>query len=594
MDAPAGVTAKGGGPAPLALRAFGADDHPLEDRPGAPHPPGYFGPDEGAAGKPGSLFLWGVLTLAGLWGLVRVVPALSDLLAALAVLVLGALIALPAAWGAAVRRGHGLGTLAATGRLRAVVGGGGLRVALAGLAGMAGAAALVTRLVEAGPVLWGLAVLALPLTWGLMAWLSPRVAPEAEGLHARRLVHLWSQIGAVTGLLMMALGLALLWPTSPPVPAEASMGAPLVAEALALARLWAGLEAYALGQAAEFGGWGRAAAALVSAAALVGVFWALSALAVTVALPWAEWRRAVAPASDAPAPPAPGRLGPGVAVAVALAVLVAAGLAGRHLGSLPPEARPSARAQVVVEVIGEALYSAGTRDQIDALRRGVMAEDAAGRAELRAALNAGFDAMEGNVETFLDEFYSLSGEYGRLIRWALGSLEDHMTAQLTETLQAGGVFAGFEATQARVLAEAQARAEGLARTEAAVLAANRIEGVNPARLRVAARHGIIPLPPPMLAADLARAQARWGASAGAGVIAVAMARRVAGGLAARGLIGTAARVALRAGGVLLAFGVDYALVKLDEYQNRDEFRDAILAEIAVQRALALGELAPLD
>jgi hypothetical protein len=573
MDAPVRVSAKGGGPAPLALRA---------------HPLGYFSQDEGGARGLVPLLLRGGLAVLALWLVVRVLPALPDLVAAGVVVLLGAVIGLPAAWGASVRRGHGLRTLATGGRLRMLLGGSALRVALAGLAGVVGAALLLLRLVEAEPAIWALALFALPLTWALMAWLAPHMAAEVAGVHARRLVQLWAQVGAVAVLLALALGLAVTLPAPQLLPLDATTGAPLVAEALALSRLWAGLEAFALGQAAEFGAWGRGLAALVSALALGGVFWALSGLAVALALPWGEWRRAIAPASDAAAPPAPGRLGPGVAVVVALAVLSGAGMAGRHLAALPPADRPSARVAVAVEMIGEALYRAGTHSRIEELHRAALAEDGDARARLRAALNAGFDAMEGNVDPFLDDFYSLSGEYGRIWRWAMGNLEAHMTAQVTEALQSGAPFAAYERLQASILAEAEARAEGLAQAEAAILAANRIEGVNPARLLVTARHGIIAPPAGMLADDLTRAQVRWGVSAGTGVVATIMARRVVAGLATRGLIGTAARMVMRAGGLLLAFGVDYALVKLDEYQNRDDFRDAILAEIAGQRAAALA------
>lgn len=531
------------------------------------------------------------MVLAALWLAVRLLPGLPDLAAAAVALGFGALIALPDAWGAAVRRGHGLAVWRGEGRLRGLMGGAGLRVLLAGGAGCAGAVLLLVRLEAATPAFWALAALALPLTWALMAVLTPRFAGEAAGLHARRLAQIWARLGAVAVLLALALALQLAAPQPLPAPAEGPpAAAPLVAEALVLARLWAGLEAFALGQAAEFGAWGRGLAGLVSAGGLAGVFWALATLAVAVALPPREAGRALAPASDAARPPPPGRLGPVAAAALALAVLGGAGLAGRWLAALPPESRPSARAQVAAEIIGEAVHAAGTRDRIAALHAAALAEDAAGRARLRAALNTGFDAMAGNVDAFLDDYYTLSGEYGRLIRWAFGRLEDHMTAAMAEALQAQAPFARFEAEQAAFLDAARARAEALAQAEAAILAESRIEGLNPARLRVDARHGALPLPPELLAADLARAQLRWGVSAGAGIVAASMARRVVTGLAERGLVAAAARMAVRAGGLLLAFGLDYALVKLDEYQNRDEFRDTILAEIEAQRTQALAAL----
>lgn len=567
-----------GGLAPLALRA---------------HPPGYFGQDEGGAAPAAPLlFLRCAVVVAGLWLVVRFLPGLPDPLAAALVVVLGGLVALPGAWALAVRRGHGLGTFAAQGRLRPLLAGPVLRLALAATGGTLAAGLLLLRLVEAGPALWALAALVLPLTWALMARLARWGRTEQVGLHARRLVHRTAMALSVGAALALSLLSGLLAPFPEPSPFAAPVAAgPLVAEALALARLWAGLEAYALGHATEFGDWGRAFALLVVAGTQAAMFWAMAALAVALALPRREWRRALAPASDAATPPAMGWPGPMAAAALVVALTAAATLGGRWLGAQPPEARPAARVGLAVELIGDTLYRSGTLDELQALRAAALAEDAEAREQLRAALDAGFDAMAGNVDPFLDGYYSLSGEYGRLLRWAFGRLEAHMTAQLSLALQEGAPFAPYERLQSELLAEAEARASALAAAEAALLASARIDAANPARLLVTARHGPLPLPAELLSADLRRAELRWGAAAGTGVIAAAMARRVAAGLASRGLMATAARMLVRVGGLLVAFGVDYALVKLDEYQNRDEFRAAILAEIEAQRALAASALA---
>lgn len=536
------------------------------------------------------LFLFGAAALGLLWLATRVLPGLPDLAAAALVLLLGAAIALPDAWAAAVRRGHGLGMLAQGGRLRGLGGGAAPRVIVTLAAGSLAAFLLLIRLAEAGLWTWLLAASTLPVTWGLMRALAPRFSTEAAGLHARRLTAFWARLAAVAVMLALAAALSLSVPPPLPAPDEGTPAAPLVSEALALARLWAGLEVFALGEVAEFGTWGRGLAALVAALGLAGVSWALASLAVAMTLPRHAAVRALAPASDAAHPPPVGWPGPVAALLLAACLLGAAAGASGQLAQLPLESRPSARAQVAVEVIGEVMHAAGTRARIDALRAAALAEDIEARAALRAALDAGFDAMEGNVDAFLDDFYTLSGEYGRLMRWAFGRLEAHMTAQLTEALQAGAPFARLEAEEARFLAGSEARAAALREAEAQILAESRVDGLNPARLRITARHGALPLPPELAAGDLARAELRWGVSAGTGIVAAAMAQRVAGRLAARGVLATAARMVARVGGLVLAFGLDYALLRLDEYQNREDFREAILAEIATQRAAALSAL----
>lgn len=565
----------GGGVAPRPLRRL---------------PPGDLGPEDGGAGALAPLLLRGVAALALVWLLVWWLPVLPDAVAVLAVLGFGAVVALPQAWAGAVRRGHDLRVMAEGAALRSLMAGALLRVGLAGIAGVGAAALAVLRLSEAGLAFWALAALALPLTWGLMAALAPRAAAQAAGLHARRMVHLWARLGA-SGLLLGAASLAgLVLPVAPAPLEGVPVAAPLVAEAQAAARLWAGFEAYALGQAAEFGAWGRGTALAVAAGALAGVFWALTGLAVALALPRAEWRRALAPASDGPEAPPAGRAGPVAAGVLAVAVLGGAIAAGSWLGARPPEARPVARAQIAAEVIGEALHVAGTAERLAALRAAALAQDAEGQAEVLAALDAGFDAMAANVEGFLDDYYSLIGEYERLWQWVWGGLEDHLTTQMQATLQAGAPFAAYEQALALAVAATEARAAELARAEAALLTASRIDGVNPARLRVVGRHAPLPLREVRLAGDLAAAQGRWIVSAGTGVVAAAVAQRVVAGLAARGLLGTAARIALRAGGVLVALGVDAALVELDEYLNRDTFRAEILADIEAQRQAARAAL----
>jgi hypothetical protein len=379
-------------------------------------------------------------------------------------------------------------------------------------------------------------------------------------------------------------------PAAVPAPLVSTSASPLVGEALVLARLWRGLEAYVLGQAAEFGALGRGLAGLAAAAGLAGLFWALASLAVGLTLPWAELGRALAPASAAPVPPAPGRAGPATVVLFLALAALAAGWAGARLGAVPPAARPSAQALVAAETIGGVLHAAGTADRLAALRAAALAEDDAARARLGRALDAGFAVMAANVETFLDDYYSLTGEYRRLLRWALGSLEARLTEDLAAALGAGAPLADFEAELAAAAAAAAMRAARLAEAEAELLAGARLEGVNPARLRLVAAHPALPPFEARLSADLAAAPRRLGVSAGAGMVAAALAQRVAARLAARGLIGAVARMAARAGGLALAFGLDYALVRLDEYQNRDSFRAEILAALEAQRAEARSAL----
>ena len=567
-----GETEEGGGAAPLA-------------------PPGYFRQDEGGAVPAAPLLLRGVLLLAALWLAVRLLPGLPDLAAVLLVAGLAALIALPWAWGLAVRRGFDLGTYTARGRLRPLLAGPVLRVVLSGFFSAGAAALLLLRLVEAGPVLWGLAALALPLAWALMVLLAPWGRTEQVGLHARRLVQLWSTALTVAALVILSALLGALAPMPAPPPFEAPVAAgPLVAEALAFARLWAGLEAYALGQAEAFGAWGRGLALLLLVAGQAAVFGAMATVALALALPWHAWRRAIGPASDAAAPPPVGRLGPVAAGALAL-LLAAAALSGSHwLAAQPPEARPAAQVMDLAERIDGQLHRPGTTQALVALRSEGLAETEAVAAGAEALINQGFDTMLANVDGFLDGYYSLWAEYARLGAAVTGSLERRLNRQISEALLDGAPFAPLEALQV----QAQARLMELAGRETALLAESRLEPGNPALVRILPGAEAAGLPPlsELLANEQRAAVTRFTAAGGVGAVSAVVARQLVARLAGRQAGSTAMRLVTRAGGPLVALGVDYGLLQLDAYRNRDAFRDEIVAQIEAQRRAALQALSP--
>jgi len=539
--------------------------------------------------------IWAALTgaalfLLALWGTVQVLPHLAWGWVLVLWLVLAAPVALAPAWVHAVRQGHE--ARLARGALRRWVFRGGLRVVLAGVGGLLALALLVLHLGRAEPLFWLAAVIAVVLPMALLPRLVAPVAGSVVGPHALRPA-IWLSVRlSVAAAVALHLLLALLVVPAPegaqtlPVAASA-----LVGEGLILARLWAGMEAFVLGQAAEFGTWGWLFAALGMALGLAGVYIALALGGVAAVLGPRELGRGLAPASDEINPPAPGRAGLTAAAALALGLGLGVALAERTLTAIPSSERPAAQLQTGAEWIGDALYRAGTWDQIQTLRAAVLAEDAVASARLVDAQDAAFDAMAGNVDLFLDGYYTLWADYMRLFAFVTFGLEQHLAGKLEEGLTSGAPFAAFEALRDSELAAIATRHADLLTQEAALLAAARLsDTTNPALLRVAQRRLALPDIGERLEADRARAQARWAASVGAGAMSFVIAQRVVTRLAERGLLRIAAQTLTRIGGVLVAFGVDYALVKLDEYQNRDDFRAEILAEIERLRSDARAGL----
>ncbi len=530
-----------------------------------------------------------MLLLGGLWLAVRVLAGVPDLGAALLVVAVGALIALPLAWALAVARGHKLGQFTPGGWLRWLMGGPVLRLGVAGLGGALAAVLLLLRLVEAGPVLWGLVALAFPLTWVAMVWLAPWGRSEKVRLHARRLVHraAVALCGAVLVFMWLLSGWVLPAPDLAPFEPPAAAG-PLVAEALALARLWAGLEAYALGQAAAFGAWGWGLALLVAVFGQLSAFAAAATLAVALALPGREWSRALAVASDAADPPPMGRAGPFVAVVLCLALIGLATTAGRWLFAEPPGQRPAARVMQGAERIGDAFYRPGTHEQLLTLRAQVAAQDAALVTGLEQAMEAGFDTMEANVDAFLDRYYSLGAEYLRLIN--MFRLEAHLERQLRRTLTDGGALQAAQHMLESAGPEVEARHEALRASEAALMARNRLAVDNPALLRLGGSFDPLPELRGRFAQELRTAQLRWAGAGGAGLLTAAIASRVAQRLAARGVLRVAARGLMRVAGLLVAVVVDYGLVRYEESQNREDFRAEIMTEIDRLRSETMATL----
>lgn len=531
--------------------------------------------------------LGGAALFVGLvWGAVQALPHLAWPLVALVWLLVAGPVALAPAWSASVRAGHAARLWRGQGR--ALLYRGGVRVILAGVVALIATALMLLRLHDAVPILWLLALLAALLPVMLTPFLARRLGGALAGLHALRL----ALRGAVALSVAFALAVhgVLAWSilpvANPPVglamdPQAAPMAlSVLVAEGMTLSRLWSGLEGFALGHLAEFGDLGRWSAAALSLAGQAGVYTALALAGATAAIGGAELGRALAPASDAPAPPPPGRAGVVAAVALAMALMLVAGLAERELATTPPADRPAAQVQIAAERIGDVLYRAGTLEQIEALRNVVLAEDAMTRARLDIALDHAFDAMAANVDPFLDGYYTLWADYMRLFAWMTGGLEQHLARQLQAALTDGAPFARLEALRDAELATMAARHADLLAQEAALLTAARLpDHTNPARVRIEQSRPALPEIAGRLQADMDRAATRWAVAGGTGVLAVIVAQRVVTRLAARGVLRGAARALTRVAGLLVAVGVDYALVRLDEVQNRAAFRAEILAEI---------------
>jgi hypothetical protein len=413
----------------------------------------------------------------------------------------------------------------------------------------------------------------------------------------------------------------------------------------AVGGFWAGFERFFLASLAAHGLAGIAALALVALGK--GALYLFIALTIAAFLvPRAEYARILAPpvASEAPPAIAPGLVARATSVVMIMLVFVylpGVQLAETALRMYPAINEAPERARVSVERIGDVLVREGTIRELELARADVTEQRALALARVTTALDAGFDQMRGNVDLYLDWYYSLPAEYARLASLLMGNAEALIAGKLEETLGAGDPFAAAGAALAEALAaDAALQAAYRDRTNA-IIAANRIEPGAEVDVETIGFAGLdaLALPEPVAFTSIGQRMGIGAASGGiAGIASALIARRAVASLAARGSFRIAAKalqvasgraigglggaaagaavggaagsvvpgfgtaIGALAGGIVGGFGVglgaDYLVLKLEESLSRETNRAGIIAaidakEAELRRGLALSPRAPL-
>ncbi len=356
-------------------------------------------------------------------------------------------------------------------------------------------------------------------------------------------------------------------------------------------------------------------------------------------MPRAEWRRVFGPLWDEREAPVltPRRL----AVACALFTFVTLFIGVPLLSSVETQvrARPElqqafAGARLRVERIGEEYFAPGTIAALERSRRVALARLDVSTANLRQKTDAAFAAMAGNVDVYLDWYYSLGAEYARIGHLLTGDLEDYMARKFAETLAQEDALREVENALAASLvnsAEANALYERLV---AGLMTQNRID-VSGQQLDVIQTIALTDVLVPPEHTELLGVQNRLLASSGGAVagfiggaiagklvakvvtkssfklatqaVAKLVAKKAAGtglgagaGATAGGAIGSVVPglgTALGAliggvlGGLAVGVGIDAALIEFEEAVGRDAFRAELLQALDEAKREYL-ELAP--
>ena len=234
-------------------------------------------------------------------------------------------------------------------------------------------------------------------------------------------------------------------------------------------------------------------------------------------------------------------------------------------------------------------------------------------------VNASFDARIDNIDGYLDDYYSLPADYERLVNLVGGNVEEFAAQRLQEKIDSGI----DDSELALKLEEYSAQSQAILDRFESAKASSKIEEVPEWLMKskdvVDATLFDETIEPDQKLLSLGQ---RFGVSAAAGTaagvatkavskkliertvekqffknvvsrITSVLASRAAGGVVGAA-IGTAAgpvgTILGAAAGTAASIGVDYALLKVDEGQNRESYKEQITDAIEEERAEVLSLL----
>jgi hypothetical protein len=406
-------------------------------------------------------------------------------------------------------------------------------------------------------------------------------------------------------------------------------GSALVQEVSQYLAFYDGVRFYVLGRLGDLDHWWQL---LLYAVGSLVVFYNACAILSCFLIPAAEYRRLFGPLSDAdqPSPVPLSRMAAISAVTAFLSLFIYLPLFCyveiwvRQSPELV-EARKEAETWVIqnVEKIGDEFYREGTILQIEKAKMEVLKNMDVSRARLEGQIDRAFDRLEDNVDVYLDWYYSLVGEYARIVNLLVGDLETYMTRKLGECLQEGDAFKEVEASFNRSLSEYKSAQDTYQKMAEKIMNQNRVT-IQGSSFQIVERMSLKDVLNPPIHQDMIRLETRMMVGGGVAVVSGAVTAVVikkiiakvvgknvlklaakalskvvisktagsvggAGAGAAAGAavgsivpgIGTAAGAIIGGiiGGIVVGVSVDKLLIELEEAINRDEFKQDILSAI---------------
>ena len=285
--------------------------------------------------------------------------------------------------------------------------------------------------------------------------------------------------------------------------------------------------------------------------------------------------------------------------------------------------------RLVVEQIDGDYFQEGTREQIARARSEAALPVGAAAEQLRREVDATFDRLETEaVDEYLDWYYSLPAEWGRLLKLLAGGaerLEGHLTEKVRETFEQEKWYAGINTAFDRLMAADEEARKAYEQNVRAILERNRVgsQRMQGAEIDVSSIASLDDILKPSFHQDFVPAAHRFfGASGGGAAVAggagTIIAQKVKTKVLAKLVLKAAAKAPLKAlvskvgsaaatavigaaagsvvpglgtavgavGGAVVGLGagvaIDGVLLELEEALSRDDFRRELV--IAIQEA----------
>ena len=285
--------------------------------------------------------------------------------------------------------------------------------------------------------------------------------------------------------------------------------------------------------------------------------------------------------------------------------------------------------RVVVEQIDRDYFREGTLEQIARARSEAALPVGAAAEQLRREVDATFNRLESEaVDEYLDWYYSLTAEWGRLVKLLAGGverLEGHLAEKVRETFEQEKWYAGINTAFERLMAADEEARKAYEQTVRAILEHNRVgsQRLQDVEIDIASIASLEGILKPSFHQDFVPAAHRFlGASGGgvavAGSVGTIIAQKVKTKILAKLVLKVAAKAPLKAlaskagsaavaavtgaaagsvvpglgtavgaaGGAVVGFGtgvaIDGVLLELEEALSRDDFRREIV--IAIREA----------